>query len=77
VTSLKHEKITAKISGAITQIFLPSHNSMYEKQAQFYKMLHHSHESSPFPMTFSPRSKAIVTTTLNQVLRGKQMWMMV
>jgi hypothetical protein len=50
---------------------------MYEKQAQFYNTLHHSHESSPFLMTFSPRSKAIVTMTLNQILRGKQMWMMV
>jgi hypothetical protein len=59
------------------KFFLPSHNSMYEKQAQFYNTLHHSHESSPFSTTFSPRSKAIVTTTPNQVFRGKQMWMMV
>jgi hypothetical protein len=56
---------------------LSSHNSMYEKQAQFYNTVHHSHESSPFPTTFSSHSKAIVTTTPNQVLKGKQMWMMV
>jgi hypothetical protein len=59
------------------KFFMPSHNSMYEKQAQFYNTLHHSHESFPFPMTFSLRSKATVTTTPNQVLRGKRMWMMV
>jgi hypothetical protein len=59
------------------RFFLPSHNSMYEKQAQSYNPLHHSHESSPFPTTFSLRSKDTVTTTPNQVLRGKRMRMMV
>jgi hypothetical protein len=56
---------------------LPSHNSMYEKQAQSYNTLHHSHESSPFPTTFSLRSKDTVTTTPNQVLKGKRMRTMV
>jgi hypothetical protein len=35
------------------KFFPRPHNSMYEKQVQFYNMLHRSHGSSPFPTIFS------------------------
>jgi hypothetical protein len=77
ITYLNHQKILQRYPMQWHKFSPRSHNSMHEKQVQFYNMLHHSHKSFLFPMIFSLRSKATVTTTSNQVLRGKRMWMMV
>jgi hypothetical protein len=77
ITYLNHQKILQKYPVQSHKFSPRSHNSMYEKQVQFYNMLHHSHKSFLFPMTFSLRSKATMRMIPNQVLRGKQMWMMV
>jgi hypothetical protein len=77
VTYLNHQKILQWHPVHSHEFSLRSHNFMHEKQVQIYNVPHHSRKSFLFPMTFSLRSKTTVTMTPNQVLRGKQIWMMV